>query len=116
MLVKAPDSPSTERTPVRKEVIGAEDAGVRLDKVLARLLPGVPRTRIFRLLRHGEVRLNGKRVGAEVRVAEGDVLRVPPVRLEDDVKMLDVHALNRCRDWDQREMTLVMKVLRGSGW
>jgi 23S rRNA pseudouridine955/2504/2580 synthase len=69
-------------TPVRSEVVGPEDAGTRVDKVLARLLPGVPRTRIFRLLRKGEVRLNGKRVSGEVRVAEGDVLRVPPVRLE----------------------------------
>jgi 23S rRNA pseudouridine955/2504/2580 synthase len=39
----------------------------------------VPRTRLFRLLRKGEVRLNGKRASGEVRVAEGDVLRVPPV-------------------------------------
>ncbi len=78
----SPDSASAGRTAVRKEVIGAEDAGVRIDKVLARLLPGVPRTRIFRLLRQGEVRLNGKRVSGEVRVSEGDVLRVPPVRLE----------------------------------
>jgi 23S rRNA pseudouridine955/2504/2580 synthase len=78
----SPDSSSAGRTEVRKELIGAEDAGVRVDKVLARLLPGVPLTRIFRLLRQGEVRLNGKRVSGEVRVAEGDVLRVPPVRLE----------------------------------
>jgi 23S rRNA pseudouridine955/2504/2580 synthase len=53
--------------------------------MLARLLPGVPHTRIFRLLRKGEVRLNGKRVGGEVRVALGDVLRVPPVRMEAPV-------------------------------
>jgi 23S rRNA pseudouridine955/2504/2580 synthase len=42
----------------------------------------VPKTRIFRLLRRGEVRLNGKRTSGEVRVAEGDTLRVPPVRME----------------------------------
>jgi 23S rRNA pseudouridine955/2504/2580 synthase len=71
-----------DRTPIRNEIITAEDAGVRVDKVLARLLPGVPRTRIFRLLRRGEVRLNGKRTSGEVRVAEGDTLRVPPVRVE----------------------------------
>ena len=75
---------STEgRTAVRNEVLGEEDAGSRVDKVLSRLLPGVPRTRLFRLLRRGEVRLNGKRVGGEARVAAGDVLRVPPVRLEN---------------------------------
>ncbi|MEY2853877.1 MAG: hypothetical protein RL030_1009, partial [Pseudomonadota bacterium] len=70
------------RTAVRNEVIGEDDAGSRVDKVLARLLPGVPKTWLFRLLRRGEVRLNGKRVGGEARVAVGDVLRVPPVRLE----------------------------------
>jgi 23S rRNA pseudouridine955/2504/2580 synthase len=70
-----------EKTALRMETLGSEDAGQRLDKVLSRLLPGVPRTRLFRLLRKGEVRLNGKRASGEVRVAEGDVLRVPPVLL-----------------------------------
>ena len=45
----------------------------------ARLLPGVPRTRIFRLIRKGEVRVNGKRAGPELRLAAGDRVRVPPV-------------------------------------
>jgi 23S rRNA pseudouridine955/2504/2580 synthase len=81
--ITSPDAPAAgARTPVRTQIIGAEDAGSRVDRVLARLLPGVPHTRIFRLLRKGEVRLNGKRVAGEVRVAEGDVLRVPPVRME----------------------------------
>ncbi len=74
--------PAPGKTALRTEVMGAEDAGQRLDKVLARLLPMVPHTRLFRLLRKGEVRLNGKRASGEVRVAQGDVLRVPPVRLE----------------------------------
>lgn len=69
------------RTAVRTEVMGPEEAGQRLDRVLARLLPGVPHTRLFRLLRRGEVRLNGKRVSGDVRISAGDVLRVPPVRL-----------------------------------
>lgn len=68
------------RTAVRKLVIGAEEAGQRVDKLLARLLPGVPRSHVFRLLRKGEVRLNGKRVKGDARVAEGDTLRLPPVR------------------------------------
>jgi 23S rRNA pseudouridine955/2504/2580 synthase len=70
-----------EKTALRMQTLGSEEAGQRVDKVLARLLPGVPHTRLFRLLRKGEVRLNGKRVAGEVRVAEGDVLRVPPVRV-----------------------------------
>src|SRR5690606_10508859 len=79
---EAVPAPAPERSAVRHETVGSEDAGTRLDKVLGRLLPGVPHTRLFRLLRKGEVRLNGKRAGGEVRVAEGDVVRVPPVALQ----------------------------------
>ena len=87
LLSATPGTAVTEpaRSAVRNETVTAEDAGQRVDRLLARLLPGVPHTRIFRLLRRGEVRVNGKRVGGEVRVAEGDVVRVPPVRLEAPV-------------------------------
>jgi 23S rRNA pseudouridine955/2504/2580 synthase len=64
--------------------IGAEEQGQRLDRALGRLLPGVPRSRLFRLIRRGEVRLNGRRVSPEQRLAAGDRLRVPPVRMEPD--------------------------------
>jgi 23S rRNA pseudouridine955/2504/2580 synthase len=69
---------SGTRTTAQTVVLGPEDAGQRLDKVLARLLPTMPRSHLFRLLRKGEVRLNGKRVSGEARVAEGDSLRIPP--------------------------------------
>ncbi len=59
----------------------AESAGQRLDNVLLRLLKGVPKTHIYRIIRSGEVRLNKGRASADSRVAEGDVLRVPPLRL-----------------------------------
>jgi 23S rRNA pseudouridine955/2504/2580 synthase len=85
----SPEVPATGRTPVRNAIIAPEDAGVRVDKVLARLLPGVPRTRIFRLLRRGEVRLNGKRVGGEARVAAGDTLRIPPMRPDTPAASLE---------------------------
>jgi 23S rRNA pseudouridine955/2504/2580 synthase len=42
----------------------------------------VPRSRVYRLLRKGEVRVNKKRVDAEYRMAAGDEVRLPPVRLE----------------------------------
>ena len=68
------------RSPVRHLKVDASSKGQRLDKALGRLLEGVPRTRIFRLIRKGEVRVNGKRASPEQRLAEGDVLRLPPVR------------------------------------
>ena len=67
---------------VRHLKIGAEDANRRLDKVLQNIWPQLPRTRIFRLVRRGEVRVNGKRAQPEHRLVEGDDIRVPPVRLE----------------------------------
>ncbi len=68
-------------TRVRKIQIDAETAGQRIDNFLCRELPGVPKGRLYRLLRRGEVRVNGGRIRAEYRLAEGDEVRVPPVRL-----------------------------------
>jgi len=68
-----------ERSGVRWYEVGEEEAGQRLDKILQGLLPAVPRTRIFRLIRKGEVRVNGKRAKPEQRLASADRLRVPPV-------------------------------------
>jgi len=70
----------TARTAVQLVTIGPEEAGQRVDRLLTRLLGTVPRSHLFRLLRKGEVRLNGKRVKPDSRVAEGDILRVPPYR------------------------------------
>ena len=67
------------RSAVAAHLVEESDSGQRLDKVLARLLPQVPRTRIFRLIRKGEVRVNGKRCAPEQRLSLGDTLRVPPV-------------------------------------
>jgi 23S rRNA pseudouridine955/2504/2580 synthase len=67
------------RSSVQQHLIAEEDAGQRLDKVLSGLLPAVPRTRIFRLIRKGEVRVNGKRARPEQRLMGGDRVRVPPV-------------------------------------
>ncbi len=65
---------------VRHLTVDGEDAGTRLDKFLARQYPEVPRTRLFRLVRKGEVRVNGKRAGIDTRLALGDDVRLPPVR------------------------------------
>ncbi|MGB5512496.1 MAG: RluA family pseudouridine synthase [Woeseiaceae bacterium] len=66
---------------VRKVQIGAEEAGQRIDNFLRRQLPGVPKGRIYRLLRRGEVRVNSGRVRAEYKLKEGDEVRVPPARI-----------------------------------
>jgi len=63
--------------------VDEESAGQRLDNFLIRLLKGVPKTHIYRIIRSGEVRRNKGRVGADDRVAAGDVLRIPPIRLSE---------------------------------
>jgi 23S rRNA pseudouridine955/2504/2580 synthase len=64
--------------------ITADEAGQRIDNFLMRHFKSVPRSRIYRLLRKGEVRVNRKRVDAEYKIAEGDEVRLPPVRIEAD--------------------------------
>lgn len=68
-------------TQVRKVSVDAERAGQRIDNFLRGELPGVPKSRVYRLLRRGEVRVNGGRIRAEYKLAEGDEVRIPPVRI-----------------------------------
>ncbi len=55
-------------------------AGQRLDNFLIRILKGVPRTRIYRAIRKGEVRVNASRAKQNQRLFAGDEIRIPPVR------------------------------------
>jgi len=68
---------------VTRLTVGEEAAGQRVDNYLVRLLKGVPKSHIYRILRSGEVRVNKGRVGPDTRLAIGDVVRVPPVRIAD---------------------------------
>jgi len=68
---------------VRTLTVDAESTGQRLDNVLLRLLKGVPKTHVYRVIRSGEVRLNSGRAQADTRVAAGDRIRVPPMRLAE---------------------------------
>jgi 23S rRNA pseudouridine955/2504/2580 synthase len=65
---------------VQHVTIDATHSGQRLDNFLIGRLKGVPRSRIYRILRTGEVRLNGGRAQPARRLQEGDIVRVPPVR------------------------------------
>lgn len=82
--------PAAGRTPpeapaARIVEVDAESAGQRLDNFLIRHLKGVPKTHVYRIIRSGEVRLNKGRTSADARVAPGDLVRLPPVRVSDKV-------------------------------
>ena len=66
---------------VRKLEIGPENEAQRIDNFLLRILKGVPRSHIYRLLRTGQVRVNGGRIKADYKLVKGDIVRVPPVRV-----------------------------------
>ena len=63
--------------------IGPDADGQRLDNFLVRVAKGVPKSHIYRIIRSGEVRVNKARAKAETRLAEGDLLRLPPVRVSE---------------------------------
>jgi 23S rRNA pseudouridine955/2504/2580 synthase len=62
--------------------VPADRAGQRLDNFLLGHLKGAPRSLIYRILRTGEVRVDGKRAKPDNRLDGGEQVRIPPVRLE----------------------------------
>lgn len=60
-----------------------DQAGQRIDNYLINLLKGVPKSRIYRILRKGEVRVNKGRIKPEYKLQPGDQVRVPPVRVAE---------------------------------
>lgn len=71
------------RNQVKQVTITASHEGQRVDNYLLSLLRGVPKSRVYRIIRKGEVRVNKKRVDASYRLVCGDLLRVPPVRMAE---------------------------------
>jgi len=65
--------------------VDEESAGQRLDNFLFRHLKGVPKTHVYRIIRSGEVRINKARAAADTRIENGDVLRLPPVRVSPKI-------------------------------
>lgn len=70
-------------TTVTKVRIGEEQAGQRLDNFLFRQLKGVPKSRVYRMLREGEVRVSGRRAKPDYKLEAGDEVRIPPVRVAE---------------------------------
>jgi 23S rRNA pseudouridine955/2504/2580 synthase len=79
----APRATAKPAPAVRHLTVDAESSGQRLDNYLMRLLKGVPKTHVYRVIRSGEVRINKGRAHADTRVAEGDDIRLPPVRVSE---------------------------------
>jgi 23S rRNA pseudouridine955/2504/2580 synthase len=76
----APES-AANRSPVQHFEVTSDEAGQRLDNYVQKRLGEVPRSRIYRVIRKGEVRVNGRRAGPDTRLAAHDKVRIPPVRM-----------------------------------
>ncbi len=68
---------------VQRVVVDDGAAGQRLDNFLLRRLKGVPKTHVYRVIRSGEVRVNKGRASADTKLALGDEVRIPPVRVAE---------------------------------
>ncbi|MFP6733808.1 MAG: S4 domain-containing protein, partial [Rhodospirillales bacterium] len=64
---------------VETVAVAEDEDGLRLDRWFKRHYPALTHGRLEKMLRTGQVRLDGKRVRANARIAGGQIIRVPPV-------------------------------------
>src|SRR2546426_1655013 len=62
--------------------VSADEAGMRVDRFLEARFPGLAFSHIQRVIRKGELRVNGRRVEPKDRLEAGQSVRIPPLRLE----------------------------------
>jgi len=84
MNASDPSKTAADKPSVRMITVPADRAGQRLDNFLLGQLKGAPRSLVYKLVRSGQVRVNGGRAKAERKLEAGDEVRVPPVRLAEE--------------------------------
>lgn len=95
-----------------------DDEGQRLDNYLARVLKGVPRSMIYRILRRGEVRVNKGRVNPSYKIKSGDEIRIPPVKVSTGAVTIPSSNLNLVQELKDRilfENELLLVVNKPAG-
>lgn len=91
-----------EQRQVTYQKVDYDDEGQRLDNYLARILKGVPRSMIYRILRRGEVRVNKGRVTPSYKLKAGDEVRIPPVRVSSEKVTIPSSNLNLVQELKDR--------------
>ena len=84
-----------EHRGVSFQTVNEDEAGARIDNFLIRVLKGVPKSMIYRILRKGEVRVNKKRIKPEYKLQAGDEIRIPPLRMSEAKVILPSANLDR---------------------
>src|SRR5215218_4619939 len=80
--VKAEVEPPPLPTKVQTVVVTADETNMRVDRFLEARFPGLSFSHIQRIVRKGELRVNGKRADSKDRLEEGQSVRIPPLRLD----------------------------------
>ena len=75
--------------------VGEDAQGQRVDNYLVKILKGVPKSHIYRILRSGEVRVNRRKVGPDARLNTGDQLRIPPIRASAPARKPGAEVMGR---------------------
>lgn len=116
---------------VTTETVGYDDAGIRLDRWFKKHHPGLPHSRLQKLLRKGDVRLDGKKAKTSDRIEAGQVIRIPPLEAavartdgrggdtyrpsDDDARALEEMIIHRDADVIVLNKTPGLPVQGGSG-
>ncbi|MGC6386489.1 23S rRNA pseudouridine(955/2504/2580) synthase RluC [Ewingella sp. S1.OA.A_B6] len=105
----------TENPSVQLISISEDEAGQRIDNFLLKILKGVPKSMIYRIVRKGEVRVNKKRIKPEYKLLADDIVRVPPVRVAErdeipvSAKLDKVAALTDCILYEDDHLLILNK-------
>ncbi|MGF1753703.1 23S rRNA pseudouridine(955/2504/2580) synthase RluC [Vibrio makurazakiensis] len=104
------------RTKVQFVDIDEDMAGQRIDNFLRNQLKNIPKSMIYRIVRKGEVRVNKKRIKAEYKLKAGDMVRIPPVTIEEKVednvpstKLNKVSELEHCIIYEDDHLLILNK-------
>lgn len=117
-------SSTNSNSSVRMETVDHDHDGQRVDNFLSARMKGLPRSLIYRLIRTGQVRINGKRCKPANRLHEGDQVRIPPARLKEkgeaDISDRVLQQLRECILYEDGDTLVVnkpsgMAVHAGSG-
>jgi 23S rRNA pseudouridine955/2504/2580 synthase len=77
---RPPEAPSSG---VSSALVSEDEAGMRLDRWFKRRFPALSLSHLAKICRKGEVRVDGKRVETSTRLQQGQTVRIPPLRLEE---------------------------------
>ncbi|MGZ3410849.1 MAG: RluA family pseudouridine synthase [Xanthobacteraceae bacterium] len=88
--ISSPRKPPREAAPppppiamgVQNVIVSADETGMRVDRFLEAKFPGLSYSHIHRVVRKGELRVDGKRVDGKDRLVAGQKVRIPPLRLD----------------------------------